>query len=235
LRHPIPFPSDGLRRISINSFGYGGANAHAVVDDAFNFFRVKGRSGKHCTIESPPSQGGQSLQKVKASNGQAELEMLNSQTVHRAKDHGPERPVVLLWTAADEAGINRLAEVYADYFSRLPTMSEQDQTRYLANLSYTLSSRRSNLPWKSFSVIRNIEHVQSSFATALSKPMRSSAAPSISFVFTGQGAQWYAMARGLTMYPVFSESLRKSANYLDQVGCEWALISRFLRFVISGC
>lgn len=226
----------GLRRISINSFGYGGANAHAVVDDAFNFLRTKDRSGKHCTIEAPPSKiGGQSLQGMKASYGQAELEMLNGQNGDHKEDYGPLRTVVLLLTAADEAGIRRLAEAYEDHFCQLSMIGEPEQTRYLANLSYTLANRRSDLPWKSFSVIQNIEHVRAGFMTALSKPIRSSAPPSISFVFTGQGAQWFAMARGLSLYPAFAESLRKSEKYLEQVGCKWALIGRFFHLVTYSC
>lgn len=31
---PVPWPDSGLRRASINSFGFGGTNAHAVIDDA---------------------------------------------------------------------------------------------------------------------------------------------------------------------------------------------------------
>ncbi|KAI0156750.1 polyketide synthase [Hypoxylon sp. FL1284] len=32
-----PWPSSGLRRVSINSFGYGGSNAHIVIDDAYHY------------------------------------------------------------------------------------------------------------------------------------------------------------------------------------------------------
>lgn len=32
----IPWPTGGLRRASINSFGFGGSNAHAIMDDAYH-------------------------------------------------------------------------------------------------------------------------------------------------------------------------------------------------------
>ena len=41
-----PFPTTGLRRISINSFVYEGSNTHAVLDDAFNHMKSRGIDGK---------------------------------------------------------------------------------------------------------------------------------------------------------------------------------------------
>lgn len=32
----MPWPDVGLRRISVNSFGFGGSNAHAILDDAYH-------------------------------------------------------------------------------------------------------------------------------------------------------------------------------------------------------
>ncbi|KAF3768164.1 polyketide synthase [Cryphonectria parasitica EP155] len=35
------WPTPGLRRASINSFGYGGSNSHIVLDDAYNFMHLR--------------------------------------------------------------------------------------------------------------------------------------------------------------------------------------------------
>lgn len=32
----VPWPSAGLRRVSVNSFGFGGSNAHTILDDAYH-------------------------------------------------------------------------------------------------------------------------------------------------------------------------------------------------------
>lgn len=45
---------DGLRRASVNSFGFGGSNSHVVLDDAYNYLRLNGMEGKHQSVERPP-------------------------------------------------------------------------------------------------------------------------------------------------------------------------------------
>jgi acyl transferase domain-containing protein len=37
----IPWPECEVRRCSINNFGYGGTNAHAIIDDAYNYLRLR--------------------------------------------------------------------------------------------------------------------------------------------------------------------------------------------------
>ncbi|KAF6828375.1 KR domain-containing protein [Colletotrichum plurivorum] len=51
----IPWPNSpsGIRRASISSFGYGGSNAHAVMDDAYNYLRIRGLQGNHNSASLP--------------------------------------------------------------------------------------------------------------------------------------------------------------------------------------
>ena len=133
-------------------------------------------------------------------------------------------PKILLFSAADEAGVKRLVDAYEDYFSKTPSLDREAENQHLADLAYTLFHRRSKLPWKSYSVIKTLEHLRTGFANNLPKPVRSSTTPpSISYIFTGQGAQWHAMAHGLNVYPVFLESLQRSQKYLKDQDCEWTL------------
>ena len=48
-----PWPVEDVRRISINSFGFGGTNAHVVLDDAYHYLHDRGIQGNHCTVASP--------------------------------------------------------------------------------------------------------------------------------------------------------------------------------------
>ncbi|KAI1324272.1 polyketide synthase [Xylariaceae sp. FL0255] len=46
----LPWPQSGLRRMSINSFGVGGTNAHIVLDDALHFLKRYHLVGNHRTL-----------------------------------------------------------------------------------------------------------------------------------------------------------------------------------------
>ncbi|KAI1277648.1 polyketide synthase [Xylaria sp. FL0933] len=50
---PLPWPQSGLRRMSINSFGVGGSNAHVVLDDALHFLQSYHLVGHHRTVLTP--------------------------------------------------------------------------------------------------------------------------------------------------------------------------------------
>lgn len=43
----MQWPADGLRRVSINSFGYGGTNAHCILDDAYYYLKARRLYGNH--------------------------------------------------------------------------------------------------------------------------------------------------------------------------------------------
>ncbi|KAI1076952.1 polyketide synthase PksD [Whalleya microplaca] len=45
----VQWPSPGLRRISISSFGFGGSNSHIVLDDAYHSLESLGLRGNHRT------------------------------------------------------------------------------------------------------------------------------------------------------------------------------------------
>ncbi|KAK3933755.1 thiolase-like protein [Diplogelasinospora grovesii] len=51
----IVWPSEGLRRISVNSFGFGGTNIHVILDDAYHYLHERGLTGNHCTRTTWPA------------------------------------------------------------------------------------------------------------------------------------------------------------------------------------
>jgi acyl transferase domain-containing protein len=69
----IPWPTEGLRRASVNSFGFGGSNAHAVLDDAQSVLAAYGLQAHHSTSVSPKvtfsSNGAVAARSVDRSNG----------------------------------------------------------------------------------------------------------------------------------------------------------------------
>ena len=61
------------------------------------------------------------------------------------------------------------------------------------------------------------------------KPTRSGEPARLGFVFTGQGAQWFAMGRELLdAYPTFRATLLEAERYLIELGATWSLTGKFL-------
>ncbi|CAL3970576.1 unnamed protein product, partial [Diplocarpon coronariae] len=49
--------------------------------------------------------------------------------------------------------------------------------------------------------------------------------PRIGFIFTGQGAQWYAMGRELfDAYPIFAATMERIDRYLTKLGANFSLL-----------
>lgn len=146
------------------------------------------------------------------------------------RDHQRLRSKLLVWSAADEGGIARLAKVYSILMARLDySLSPSDVSAYLESLAYTLAARRTRLSWKSFAIASSVHELQN-LASKLSKPVRSRGNPKLGYIFTGQGAQFAGMSKELLTFPVFLNSLRRSEMYLDHFGCQWSLLG-----VLSYC
>lgn len=75
----IVWPSEGLRRVSVNSFGFGGSNTHVILDDVFHYLRDRELVGNHCTIALP----GDMPKVAPASNGIAYINGAYSNEAYR--------------------------------------------------------------------------------------------------------------------------------------------------------
>jgi hypothetical protein len=98
----------------------------------------------------------------------------------------------------------------------------------MGKLAYTLCQRRSFLTWKvAVSATTSSELIQKLSNPDL-KPESAFAAPKISYVFTGQGAQWFAMGRELMrIYPAYASSIELADQHLRSFGADWSLIGKF--------
>ena len=218
----MPWPGHGLRRISINSFGFGGSNCHMVLDDAFNHLRIHGIQGIHRTLEYP-SESVPARADFLRKEVAFPLPVLLPRTVDRkAKLISSLRtPKLLVFSTSDKEGTKRVAQEYDRFLSKM-SKEDIDLEAHLDNMTYTLDSCRSLLPWRSHVILESIT-ASSGLVSRLSAPVRvQNQTIELGYVFGGQGAQWYAMGRELLAYPVFAASIEAATLYLSSLGCEWS-------------
>ncbi|RJE22580.1 polyketide synthase [Aspergillus sclerotialis] len=249
------WPNEGLRRISVNSFGFGGSNTHVVLDDALHYMQQRGLSGNHCTALIPgviidagsiPSSVAQfdhvngNIHETGAINGTAGLNGTTSpDRLAHANGEGEES-----FTNGHANGLIPASRHPKKH--RLFVWSAADQKalermlqRYkessislrlhdpsmLDQLAFTLSSRRSQMLWRAFAVITDAGVNQEAKTLSPVKPIRSSTDTGIAFVFTGQGAQYIRMGLDLICYQTFAQTLREIDSVYARLGCAWSIFN----------
>jgi acyl transferase domain-containing protein/NADPH:quinone reductase-like Zn-dependent oxidoreductase len=175
-----------------------------------NNFGFGGTNG-HIVLEAAPFRG----QKVLTPG---------EETPERVAGQGRKLYVM---TANDK---NALAEVMKNvviYLEQRPEIFQMDLT---SNLAYTLGQRRSLLQYRaavpaanSFELIEAINGDKFTPGKEV-EPLR------LGFIFTGQGAQWFAMGRELyEQYPVFTDSIERANRCMAALGAGWSLVTELSR------
>ena len=105
----------------------------------------------------------------------------------------------------------------------------EDEEKFFASLAYTLGQRRSLFPWVAVQPAASLkELVKASEAGRMKPSRRGENCPRLGYVYTGQGAQWYAMGRELIeVYPVFKDCLLEADGYPKEFGATWSLIGAY--------
>ncbi|KAI5241809.1 putative polyketide synthase [Aureobasidium subglaciale] len=187
---------NGVRRASVNNFGYGGANAHVIMESYPSFL------ASHKSIKgSEPAMNGW---------------------------HDSLHSRVLMLSAKDEQAVSKMAVDLKEY---LESSDIQDEHDLVDNLIYTLGQRRTIFPWRIALPITGTAHLTSVLQGPQAKPKKAlSSRSKIGFVFSGQGAQWFAMGRELiAAYPVFRSAIMNCDQFLQRAGAEWSLQEELMK------
>jgi acyl transferase domain-containing protein len=203
--------------------GFGGSNVHVVLDDAYHFLLDHKMAGNHNTVIHPPTREEMTVQSEKSSS---------CHTFNVSRHHNncalELKSRLLVWSASDKNSLQRSIASCVQHCQTLASkLDAVDAEEYLSDLAYTLSNRRSSFPWKSFLAVESLKDLSQVEMTPPSATLSMSTPPRIGLVFTGQGAQWFGMGQELRTYPVFHDSLARSAKVLHELGCEWDLLCTY--------
>ncbi|KAL6719561.1 hypothetical protein ACLMJK_003803 [Lecanora helva] len=188
-----PWPRGDVRRVSVNGFGYGGTNAHLILEDAKSSLQERQEVGKN----------------------------INGYQTH-SHSIVEERARIFVLSSKNKDSISTIANRLSNYLMKA---QGGDERTLLDDLAYTLASRRSALTWRAAIVAATITELSDKLQQLKLPASQSSPERKITFVFTGQGAQWNAMGRELIhTYPVFEQSISKATKTLARLGAPWDLV-----------
>ncbi|KAK8108104.1 uncharacterized protein PG998_010117 [Apiospora kogelbergensis] len=193
-RTAVSWPSKSKKRASINSFGFGGANAHAVVEDPQ--YTLPARRQTHTTSY------------VNVEDIGDDFFDSDDTPFHYSYMQTSNKPQIVVISANDEDSLEANIAALSSHLLNVAVRVT------LNDLAYTLSERRSHLYHRAYSIQGPSSkfHVKISPDAFTSCTRTSSKSAVVGFVFTGQGAQWPQMGKALLeAFPI----ARKTAEKLD--------------------
>ncbi|KAK3904486.1 hypothetical protein C8A05DRAFT_13641 [Staphylotrichum tortipilum] len=239
---------EGVRLASINNFGYGGSNAHVIMQDLPSFLASARNSQRqtHANGNSNGSRKGHSITNGTTNghgNGNGVANGHTNGTNGHANGHGDSdsdsdsgplhaRSRVFMLSAKDETATQAMVDNLKEYLVDANTRKTHNEDAFLDNLAYTLGHRRSRFPWQATLAASSVEGLVKTIQSGRVKPTRARTGtpPRLGFVYTGQGAQWWAMGRELIdVYPVFKATLLDCNVELKKLGATWNMIEELNR------
>ncbi|KAF2116796.1 reducing type I polyketide synthase [Lophiotrema nucula] len=209
----IAWPIDGQRRASVNSFGFGGTNAHVILDDAFHYLRCRGLVGNHHTSQHLP-------QLEECTRNNSPTAVLQMPTLNGSKVHSSKQPKLLAISAGDKEALKAQLTMYAKHIQGLLAQGASPGS-FLDDFIYTMSVRRTTLPWRFTAIADSVESM-TDLNTRPLPPEQASSKPALCLVYNGQGAQYPGNVLAiLEQYDAYRRSIAEAERYLQQLGCKW--------------
>ncbi|MGE0127974.1 MAG: type I polyketide synthase [Blastocatellales bacterium] len=211
-----PWPDGkGPARAGVNSFGFGGANAHAVLEEA-----------------PPPDCGLRIADCGLKSNAECWMEGEDLGTGNpQSAIRNPQSAFLLPLSARSPESLRAVAQTYR----RLLDGEEIEAS--VQDLCYSASLRRSHHDYRLALAGRSHEEFVESLTAFLEGETRpglssghlvSGHCPKLVFVFSGMGPQWWAMGRQLLQQePVFRDAIERCDELIKR-HASWSLLEELL-------
>ncbi len=227
---PRPLPHQGSRRpvVGVNSFGFGGTNAHVVLEAA--------PDDHHCQAANETADAREDR------GARLRIPRNPSHNGHPSKDARADRPHLLAISARDETSLRSYVQQFDRLLARIDAESDSDERQLgkvplLEDICYSAGARKEHHADRLVLLGSDAAEIRARMASWLAdepsegviEGKSSGSAGDIVFVFTGQGAQWWRMGRDLyAAEPVF----RRCVDDIDQrlrPLAGWSLIDEMIR------
>ncbi|KAJ5747242.1 uncharacterized protein N7511_008938 [Penicillium nucicola] len=132
----------------------------------------------------------------------------------------PKRKLFLI-SANDKESLRHRIKDFGIYFEQHPEVFEK---ALFGNFAYTLGNKMSHLSYRVAVSATSLDELGMRLAQLKINPFLVLGTPILSFVFTGQGAQWAQMGIPLIHeYPVFASAIARADICLRELGAEFSL------------
>ncbi|MCS6806446.1 MAG: SDR family NAD(P)-dependent oxidoreductase [Blastocatellia bacterium] len=227
---PWPQNGGGPRLAGVNSFGFGGTNAHVLLQ-GFEDHRRQTSEVKHQKSNITSQTSDISLQTVQSISSRPS-DVSGRQEQHAAAHAEAPLPILVPLSARSPEALKALAQSYVTF------LREQAGAISLAELAYNLSHRRTHHDYRLTIVAETIDELIAqleAFVAGETRPaMRVGQAalgprPPLVFVFSGQGPQWWGMGRQLlAQEPVFRQVIQECDELLRPIA-PWSLLEELTK------
>ena len=207
-RSLVPWPQSRSAhqavRASINSFGYGGANAHCILERAEGYYRSYSSFKRYANRYASDYENNHI-------NGNINGKHSDLHDISRNLINAAEKTFVLPISAKSSESFKGRAQDLTDM--NLGQFNIRD-------LAYTLAERRTEMTWRGFVLAKKETLSSDVVASEFEQTMRHSEGSTlpITFIFTGQGAQWPQMGKDLfERHQVFRSTILNLENHLSKL------------------
>ncbi|RDA83760.1 hypothetical protein CP532_5000 [Ophiocordyceps camponoti-leonardi (nom. inval.)] len=188
-RTVMEWPKEGIRRVSVNCFGFGGTNAHVILDEAPGYLAARGMFGQHSSVEH-----------------------MRAVSAWEVEAHQSE--LLFCYSSHEKSGVERIVESHLDF---LGSKERAGPGLCLRDYAYTLGCRRSALEWRGFVVADKRGDLVSKAKLMIQEGVVRACRdqmPRIGFIFCGQGSQWAQMGKDLLVFDAFRCGICDASRYM---------------------
>ncbi|KAI8633246.1 putative polyketide synthase [Xylariaceae sp. FL1651] len=196
----VPWPENEPKRICVTNFGFGGSNSAIILENA-------------PAVSHSPTNGAAYINGSEHLNGSS-IEHINGNATHGSPNHDSVKRLYVL-SAKSESSLTAYLSSFLEYLDAAP---ESDS--FMKDLCFTLGQRRTHHAYRIAATADSLASLKVQFSTAKSKKIRDRI---ITFVFTGQGAQYAKMAASLQRHKPFAGAIEQGEAQLRALGARWSL------------